>query len=224
LEVAERLLETNNGCLLPCWWGFIPGKTEWREAQQFLETFASVSVREKEGEIVGAEVNLWISKRLAGAYLPQFYRLEDGVIQSMEVYPGFSPLFQFRSFINQYGKPAEVWIDTYQNEGPYGVPFGVYLYYPEIGILAFYAADAKVSGDLVRGCLRVSKSYPKFGLWDPQIEMSFEESAKLFRFDFLDKIAYPIEQAGDMDVDTFYRTALSSEVCIQTPAHLWSVQ
>lgn len=223
LELAESLLETNNGCLLPCWWGFTPGKTKWSEAQQFLETFASVHVYENQGEVVGAEVNLWVSKRLAGAGLAHFYDVENGVIQSMEVGPGFSPLYQFHPFIRQYGKPGEIWIDTFQNEDPWGVPFWVYLFYPERGILVGYGADAEILDDRVRGCLGNSQDYPKLGLWNPQFEMGFDEAYKLFRLD-PDTVAYPIEQVSDMDVDNFYQAALDSEVCIETPAQLWPIQ
>lgn len=223
LELAESLLETNNGCSLPCWWGLTPGKTKWSEAQQFLETFTSVHVHENQGEVVGAEVDLWVSERYAGAGLAHFYAVENGVIQSIRAAPGFSPLYQFHPFFRQYGRPAEIWIDTFQNENPYGIPFGVYLYYPDLGILVAYGADAEVLDDRVRGCLGGSQDYPMLGLWDPQFEMGFDEAFKLFRLD-PDTVAYPIEQVSDMDVDTFYQTALSSEVCIKTPALFWPIQ
>lgn len=31
-----RLLETNGGCELPCWWGITPGETTWEEAERLL--------------------------------------------------------------------------------------------------------------------------------------------------------------------------------------------
>ncbi len=222
LELAESLLETNNGCLLPCWWGFTPGKTKWSEAQQFLETFASVHLYENQGEVVGAEVDLWVSKRLASAYLPQIYHIENGVIQSMEVSPGFSPLFQFHPFVRQYGKPDGIWIGTYQNESPFGVPFLLYLFFPSRGILAVYGADAKVSGDRVRGC--IGGDYPKLGLWAPELMLSFDEVYELFRLDAPYWEVHPIEKVSDWNVDTFYQAVLDSGVCIDTPAHLWPIQ
>ena len=30
------LLENNGGCLLPCWWGIVPGQTTWEEAHDLL--------------------------------------------------------------------------------------------------------------------------------------------------------------------------------------------
>jgi cytoskeletal protein RodZ len=40
IEMVNELFVTNRGCLLPCWWGFIPGQTSWGETKQFLEQFA----------------------------------------------------------------------------------------------------------------------------------------------------------------------------------------
>ncbi len=36
-----ELMETNEGCELPCFWGIVPGQTTWQGAQQKLETFVS---------------------------------------------------------------------------------------------------------------------------------------------------------------------------------------
>ena len=47
--LVEDLLVNNAGCKLPCWWGIIPGTTEWNEAKQFLQTFA-IDFQELTGE------------------------------------------------------------------------------------------------------------------------------------------------------------------------------
>jgi hypothetical protein len=33
------LLQTNNGCRFPCWWGIEPGTTSWQDANNFLSQF-----------------------------------------------------------------------------------------------------------------------------------------------------------------------------------------
>ena len=44
-KIALELLETNNDCELPCWWGIIPNKTRWTDAEVFLKLFSKISER-----------------------------------------------------------------------------------------------------------------------------------------------------------------------------------
>lgn len=41
LVTVQTLYETNNGCLLPCWWGITPGKTTWEQTKDLLSPFVS---------------------------------------------------------------------------------------------------------------------------------------------------------------------------------------
>jgi hypothetical protein len=40
LATVTTLYETNRDCLLPCWWGFTPGQTNWITAREFLSPIA----------------------------------------------------------------------------------------------------------------------------------------------------------------------------------------
>ncbi len=42
-ERVHELLLNNAGCEFPCWWGIIPGKTNWPEAYHFLASFVDVT-------------------------------------------------------------------------------------------------------------------------------------------------------------------------------------
>ncbi len=42
-SLALELLQSNENCLFPCWWGLIPGITSAQDAKLFLEGFQSIS-------------------------------------------------------------------------------------------------------------------------------------------------------------------------------------
>src|SRR5690606_9352594 len=40
LETVITLYETNSGCLLPCWWGIVPGSSQWTDVKNDLSSIA----------------------------------------------------------------------------------------------------------------------------------------------------------------------------------------
>ena len=42
IKKAKELLETNNRCTLPCFWGITPGITTWDYTNSFLQTFSTI--------------------------------------------------------------------------------------------------------------------------------------------------------------------------------------
>ncbi len=39
--VTSELYKTNGNCELPCWWGIVPGETEWQTAKLLLNSVAT---------------------------------------------------------------------------------------------------------------------------------------------------------------------------------------
>lgn len=229
--LVRELFRTNRGCLLPCWWGITPGITPWEEARSFLGQFAQISggVSPIEKSLLVEFAQIPVPADIFPIPLQQVYLIREGVVESMEIYPGNAG-DTLSHFLSTYGPPEEIWISTYSTEYPPGVlPFMVNLFYPEQGILAGYGPERSYfAGKYVRGC-QMEAPASKFGLWSPSQEMTYAEAAEYFRFHSVGDpgILYlPIEEAAGMDVKSFYETYKEpgSRKCLETPRGLWPEQ
>jgi len=201
------------------------------EAKSFLEPFAYLNPevdQTKPKFTIGILVP--VPEEVFPIPLSHVYRVENGVITSMEIKVGGQiPEYTLSAFLNTYGSPGEIWLSTYSTEYPAGVlPFQVVLFYPERGILAVYGPkNAQIVDDKVIGC-QLDNSAWKFGLWSPKMAMTFMEAAVRFRMNPYEPgvLHLPIEEATDMDVRSFYETYrhADSHVCIETPRALWPEQ
>lgn len=235
-SLYEELLQTNAGCLLPCWWGIIPGKTTWPEASSFLLRFAQL-----EGQISPMDPSLLVMWALFPLSSPvdvftrqeQLYLIRDGVVESIDIELRGDrekvKNYRLSNFLQTFGPPTEIWLSTYSTEYPAGVlPFQAALFYPERGILAIYwPQQADFVGEFVRGC-QWDKPPSMFGLWAPEQNMTFLEAARHFRMnpDEPGFLLLPIEEATGMDPQTFFEMFSSPDnlACLETPKEIWPEQ
>jgi len=224
-ELIVELQNTNNGCQLPCYWGFIPGKTLWADAEKFLATFADEISVSNTDDLFIAEVSLSLPKEIAlHPFLRQAYAVKNGAIDMIEVQAGDTPSYSLSTFLNTYGPPGEIWI------APQGeLVLDYHLFYPQKGILAVYTAGlVTVTDEYVLVCPR-NESNPLLVLWSPDVEKSFlndlinhttllghVDPSELFLF-------HKIEEVTDIDVVSFYDLYMVSDAtaCFQIPLDRW---
>ncbi len=221
------LFDNNAGCRLPCWWGLTPGQTTWQTAQRFLEPFARVIyIKDSTGPVRYANVVIPTPENLS-IYPVHDYKIRDGIIEAIEIDdPGRSPAFSFTELLNTYGPPSEVWIRTYR-EGIRDVspPFIVALFYPDQGIVAAYGVEGIVQEGKVRGCPQQGL-IPSLGLWSPELKVTFNEAADMFRWDPQEWAFRSLDEATGMEVDSFYGIFSDpiNDTCLETPVDLWTPQ
>ncbi len=224
------LLETNNGCQLPCWWGMVPGQTEWETSEKLLSLFDENIYTASDSEFVFYVPLIPLPTRVFETdEVQQFYRVEDGIVVRIDTLvsigdtpDGYLNQYTLPSFLSTYGQPSEVWLSTYssafENDD---LPFFVVMFYPEQGIVASYSDNGIVQGNSVQGCPQADPvSY--LILFVPNSEQTFEEvidkTSALAERKYLS-----LEESTDMDVATFYETFknLDNTTCLETPASLW---
>lgn len=228
-SLAVELLTTNTGCELPCWWGITPGETSWEEAEILLEQFDSEIYipysPEERKEFFFAQVTIPLPDEVYGSTMVHTYYVSNGIIEAIEVKPGKIDCHNLSTFLQTYGPPAAVRIDTYSTEYPAGVlPFLVTLFYPDRGILAVRGPEkASFLNNMVLGC-QMDNPFVTYSLWDPNLEMSLQEVAKYFEKSFHSSLS--LEEATNMDVEAFYKlyTSPGNATCIETPKNLWPPQ
>lgn len=229
-EQVLWLLETNNGCQLPCWWGIIPGETEWEVAEQFFNTFVSNIPAASNPQLINYSPQIPLPTEVFEiAYTSPIYSVRDSIVDEIltDVSIGDSTpsayltSYLLSTFLTTYGQPEEIWLSTYRASFEEGdLPFFVILIYPNQGIIALYDDNGKRLENVVQGCpQRNPVSILK--LWSPHSSLTFEqiiEGSSALRKDYL-----PLKQATEMSVTTFYETFKNPDntTCLHTPANLW---
>ncbi len=226
--ITNELYLTNANCEFPCWWGITPGETEWQTAKSFLNTLAtgiSTGISSESDSLFVAEVDMPVSEEHSEInFLRQSFFIQDDVIEIIE--PALSRSMQstiISEILSTYGRPQGVWIDTFGYSLGEVVPFRLVLFYPEKGILVRYFDDADFQNDHVIGCFTGHSG--AIVLWAPELELTFAEALNGTRAlgTYGEQYYKPMEDATDMDLETFYQTYLdpNTNVCIETPAELW---
>ncbi|MCL4264533.1 MAG: hypothetical protein KJ069_15020 [Anaerolineae bacterium] len=234
-EAKSLVLELTQGdqdCLLPCFWGIMPGETEWQNAEAFLSTFAyRVSYGAAEGTFSDAPVGdsfiAWMSLFLPEMSSTPFsyaFDVQDGIVTMVDA--AILPVSNntLSTILNEYGQPTEIWLLTANAPMDDVLGFSLTLYYAQHHfILEYNNWDGEIIDGKVRGCLSGEESL-RLVTWSPEEELTFAETVEgLHRPRRPIIYDLPLEEATGMSVDAFYETFKNSTepICLETPTELW---
>jgi hypothetical protein len=219
-ELISELMETNNGCRLPCWWGITPGETSWAEARQFFNTFAKeihVSQRRDHGILVVYDIEGSTREGGIGLWLNK-----ENVIEKILTGPlSLKESFGIDKLLNNYGPPSEVLIRATPSFPSKDLPFIVVLFYPHDHFLAIYDLFAKeVKSDLI-ACPKDQK--PQIILWSPSEEWTNERVQAEVLGVSPSRLLHPLDEVTDLRVEDFYQifSKQDNDSCIETPVEKW---
>lgn len=225
MVVTSELYVTNGNCKLPCWWGIVPGETDWQTANLFFSATAtkiSTSAESETDPYYSASVDIPVPDELSEfGLLRQYIIVRDGIIVEIKTERpwGARKIFTISEILNNYGPPTEVWLDTLgKNYGDNYFPFRVALFYPEQGFLVRYFDEAELANGYVTGCPQAHSA--AFVLWPQDQVLTFTETLSEQEGVQYYKL---LEEVTEVDVATFYQTYLdpATETCLTTPAELW---
>ncbi|MCB8979556.1 MAG: hypothetical protein H6657_19270 [Ardenticatenaceae bacterium] len=224
------LLETNNGCQLPCWWGITPGQTDWPTAQNFLSIFDSnIYEASVTSELIYYGIRIPLLPEIFQADQTELGILaHEGFVEKIftdvsfgNTPTGYLASYTLPTFLTNYGQPSEVWMFTYRSalEGN-ELPFAIVLFYAEKGIAGLFSDNGERQGDIVQGCPQ-EDVVSFLSLWAPSLNLTFAQVIN--GTSALEKDYLALEDATEMDIETFYETFVNPEntICLQTPANLW---
>ena len=225
------LYETNNNCQLPCWWGIVPGQTEWQVAEDFLNRFDKNIYRASsppEGMYYSVSIPLpleiFIEEQTELSVLAQNNIIEiiDTRVSIGDTPPGYLTQYELSVFLTTYGQPSEVWLSTHSSPFEHDeLPFSVALLYRDQGIVALYSDNGIKQGDMIHGCPQHNPA-TALSLWSPAQNITLEgviSGFAVFNRDFL-----PLEESTEINAVTFYEVfkVPDNTTCLETPANLWS--
>lgn len=224
-QLAEKLLKSNANCPLPCWWGIVPGKTSWTVAQSFLYQFDQEIYFRMLGrnEPFVAEVLIPVPKEIFSlGRLNHFYRVKDGKVQLIDLFPGKISTYSLSEMFILYHKPEEIWVRTAPDSPSGYIDFEVVLFYPSVGIIASYNQEAQKDAERIQVCLP-----PKFAtrlvLWAPMADDDFQSIIQgTFFANAVDEYR-PLQEVTQVTRDGFFEELSKPDamLCLDTPIDRW---
>lgn len=229
--LAKRMLETNGGCELPCWWGITPGETRWQEVVELLGLRGGNF--SQQGRRVHDVMYVPLDPHRPSDYgIRLIFTEYDGVVQSLEVWSEMfvgrvSPSFprdwhrySLDQVLARYGKPSQVMLELWPNPPEPYYPYRLFVFYDHLGILVEYEGPA-IPGEIFQVCPEFEQ-VTSLRLWlqSPEQERSLLELAGLDPLELAQML--PLEEATGMDIRTFYETFRKAKrACLESPAEVW---
>jgi hypothetical protein len=230
-EARQRvydLLHSNAGCHLPCWWGIMPGETSWNDAFHSLSPFVSRIERGVSGPTSG---NYAIEYEIDG--LSETGRatisVHNGIVAGVSVSStGNEISYQLHQLLSSFGPPGEIYVQaTAHSAGDSSLLlFHLFIYYPNISVLAHYRYEGKLIGNIVQAC--PNSSGPELLLWEPGKNIVWDsgEEKSILSIISIGFDNFPPKNLGDatnFTIDEFYNIYREPgyQSCITTPANLW---
>lgn len=221
--IVTELYKTNAGCELPCWWGIIPGETDWNTAKLLLERVAieiNTSAESKSDQLYSVDVDIPVPAEISQYdFLRQYFIVHNGIVTNIRPeLPDRMLWINISQILSMYGDPSEIWIDTYGTSYGEIDPFRLVLFYPEKGFLVRYFDDADFINNYVVGCF--GGYFGAIHIWAPELGLTFNEALNV---NYSPQYYKPLEEVTELDIETFYQAHLdpNTEICIETPIELW---
>jgi hypothetical protein len=227
-QVLALLQDNQNpDCLLPCWWGAVPGQTYWPDISPYISSFA-LTINDSPETVVfvrfSVPENIYYTEKLRLAYIINTSKIITGISVSSVNIAGYDP----RTMMTLYGIPDAVWLKTFSEvlQGDV-LPFHLIIVYQEKGIGFFYYVGASVNNGFVTRCFEpgvveterpdLFPAGPQIYLWEPGQYKTIYEIANN------QEVYQRLENTTDLTPQTFYEkfTDLNQSPCIDTPANLW---
>jgi hypothetical protein len=230
-----EFLRTNAGCKLPCWWGVIPGKTNWSEVEKLLNHMGVniFSFPQPDGTILNSPGDFDFEDNIQ--YIFGFTEknniVEDIYLRSIgdsnpvgfqSALESYSP----RQVMADYGAPSRVWMYTDSMDYGERTGYSLWLAYDNLGFLIRYEGFVQQRDQpIYRICPRFDQGMDiqEIGivLQSPDNPRPLEKRDPLYS----EKVQYThtLEDATGLTVDEFYKlfTQDKKPACFDTPKNIW---
>lgn len=221
-QIVMELYE-NALCDLPCWWGIIPGQTDWREAWQFLERFATnqwpwdnlLLESQKLPGYMYFQVFLNVPKTddefnyFSLNHLIFVISIDTFNVDYIDVNTGNIDDYTIPALLRKYGEPENIYVYLSDHPLPQYTGVTLILYYPQHGFISSHFTT--VTAEEIRkpeftACFqKVTNLY----LWSKEQNMDFEERLKISGTDAIGLKL--IDTVSEFNTEDFHQTYLNSQ-------------
>lgn len=226
------LTQSDEECLLPCFWGIELGQTEWKAIEPLLATVAySISYSTNGSDFFSDTPDddsfiVWMYlyfPEIARAPLSYIFNVQDGIIMFIDAQMLLVTSNTPSAILETHEQPTEVWLLT--SSAPMDDFLGFYLsfFYDNQHFLLTYSGQGTVVDAKVHGCVSEESRSLRLVAWSPEQELTFTEA--LDGLQASRQIIYnlPLDEATDMTVTSFYETFRNTKepICLETATELW---
>lgn len=225
-------LYQNNPCGLPCWWGISPGKTDWREAWQFLGRFAinyqPWETLLQESQYLPGYINFRVyldvpnspdkANYLALNDLWFIINVNTFKVDYIDVNVGNIADYTFPILLARYGKPEEIYAVGMQSQVSFNSGISILLYYPNHGFISSHFALVENRDWHKPSVTACFQRFSKLFLWDQVQQLGYYERLKISAVDDLTlRLDKPIDQVSDFNVESFYNmfANMQDQPCVE---------
>ncbi|MCP4541055.1 MAG: hypothetical protein GY832_28295 [Chloroflexi bacterium] len=218
------MLETNEGCEFPCWWGITPGETSWQDMLTFFRTQGVPMVTRKSDDstesanLTEESAGIWVSFGGQGNLVQNVFvtgsfvneSTDQGIVQSSP--SGYMARFNLDSVLSTYGVPSQVYLHG-GGSGSHGPPGYYYLWleYAELGILVGYYGYA-FGGDTQYAICPEGGGVNEIELWLHPPGNPFADTMELRRVAFMGWSWKTLEEAVEgMSLENFHSAFAGAE-------------
>lgn len=222
------LLLTNRGCELPCWWGAVPGKSEWSNEEKFLASFVEIGYGGS-GIVKKGDKDVFIENTGANFFVPGHYsngvvgyQVVDGIIQNISVgNRGTEMRYRIGPLLALLGSPDNVFVYIQAPTPDHVMQFDLLLIYPDKGIRAVYewTEEYATADGMVEVC--PGKIGPELTLFPSDTVTA--EAIMRYGWDasFPDAFLTLETAAGLRNEDFVRKIKENKDFCFHSPSDLW---
>lgn len=211
-DILTELMMTNGGCLLPCWWGIVPGQSDIKSVGNKFYS-KGFSIWDEGTTLVGGVVYTVDVKFEVQNNNIHYIQVKGGNISDFPTSDWEQ--YYLHSVLNQYGKPSQIQIFAPWRPDPGPLSYDLFVFYPDLGIVIEYVGLAEeLTLETGRACPQLTPFSINLTLYQPEA-FSVEEILQIVMpSQELQAIAPPdvlydwtnIEMATEFTLEHFYRT------------------
>lgn len=214
--LVRAMLETNGGCELPCWWGVVPGQSDYQATRERFVAYG------------GFVLDVPHPHRLFDYRIYHDFLVQDGTVQAVkvtgEVFVGSTSdrfaqdwhRYSLDQMLTRYGAPSQVLLSLVPAMDQGALPYyQLLVFYDHLGFAVRYLGPAAVDGQTIRACPTFEQVFLII-LW---LQSPSDETLLIQRAVVADEMPYfrPLDEATGMSIDAFYANfqTIGSGVCLE---------
>jgi hypothetical protein len=211
-------LYEHNPCKLPCWWGITPGKTDWREAWQFLGRFAknrppweTVLRPIPFGKFIPFRVYLDVPRTSDWETYRSLDDLKFNIdiktfrVDYIDVNTGNVAAYTIPEILAEYGMPKQIYVYGFPSPLDFNSGVNLNLYYPQYGFISSHYAIVKDDEWHEPTFTACFQKLTQLMIWPPERNLDFSERWEISDNSGVLQYMKTIDQVSNYSLVDFYR-------------------
>ncbi len=202
--LVRKMLQDNGGCELPCWWGIVPGQTDWQILRNRFTTYGGTFFNVPSTPPVDYDIF-------------HSFTQQNGIVKSIQVTgearggDRFAKDWQRYSLdqvLTRYGVPSQVWLFLNPAVEPGSGPnYGLTVAYDQPEVSIYFEGPASIKGAKTHIC-PLFKQVRLMMLQLGPITQSTSGAPSIFPEG--NPFVQSLEEATGMSLETFHETFMNS--------------